>query len=88
MVTIEVNLKEGDAEPEQHLDEGENIERRIVPLSELYETLQGIVVPNPSVYTLRPTLVSLQRYQRKMARSWMPGKFQILQSFLVSMYGH
>ncbi|KAK5108469.1 hypothetical protein LTR62_008287 [Meristemomyces frigidus] len=39
MVTIEVNLKEGDKEPEQHLDEGEFIERRIVPLSELYSTL-------------------------------------------------
>lgn len=41
MVTIEVNLSEGDEEPEQHLDDGEFIERRIVPLTELYETLQG-----------------------------------------------
>ncbi|KAK4542454.1 hypothetical protein LTR36_006706 [Oleoguttula mirabilis] len=42
MVTIEVNLKEGDAEPEQHLDEGEHIERRVVPLTELYDTLQAL----------------------------------------------
>ncbi|KAI7246511.1 hypothetical protein KC343_g10260 [Hortaea werneckii] len=42
MVTMEVNLKEGDKEPEQHLDEGEFIERRIVPLTELYSTLQAL----------------------------------------------
>lgn len=41
MVTIEVNLKEGDRPPEQHLDEGEHIERVTVPLSELYDKLQG-----------------------------------------------
>ena len=41
MVTIEVNLKEDDEEPEQHLDEGEHIERRVVPLAELYDTLHG-----------------------------------------------
>ncbi|GAB7359625.1 hypothetical protein MBLNU230_g6808t1 [Neophaeotheca triangularis] len=41
MVTIEVNLKEGDKEPEQHLDEGEHIERVLVPLSELYDKLQA-----------------------------------------------
>ncbi|KAL9106562.1 MAG: hypothetical protein Q9227_008408 [Pyrenula ochraceoflavens] len=35
MVTVEVNLREGDKEPEQHLDEGEHIERVVVPLSEL-----------------------------------------------------
>lgn len=41
MVTVEVNLKEGDEPPEQHLDEGEFIERVTVPLSELYDKLQG-----------------------------------------------
>ena len=41
MVTVEVELKEGDAEPEQHLEEGEHIERVVVPLEELYEKLQG-----------------------------------------------
>jgi hypothetical protein len=41
MATIEVNLKEGDEEPEQHLDEGEFIERVVVPLDRLYEKLQG-----------------------------------------------
>ena len=42
MVTVEVNLKEGEETPEQHLDEGEHIERIIVPLSQLYEKLQGM----------------------------------------------
>ncbi|KAJ9630655.1 hypothetical protein H2203_001178 [Taxawa tesnikishii (nom. ined.)] len=41
MVTIEVNLKEGDPQPEQHLDEGEHIERVLVPLSELYDKLHA-----------------------------------------------
>lgn len=41
MVTVEVNLKEGDPEPEQHLDDGEHIERVLVPLSELHERLQS-----------------------------------------------
>jgi hypothetical protein len=41
MVTVEVELKEGDEEPEQHLDDGEHIERVVVPISELYEKLQG-----------------------------------------------
>jgi len=41
MVTMEVNLTEKDEEPEQHLDEGEFIERRVVPLTELYDTLHG-----------------------------------------------
>ncbi|KAM0722658.1 hypothetical protein Q7P37_002099 [Cladosporium fusiforme] len=42
MVTVEVDLKEGDEEPEQHLDDGEHIERVVVPISELYEKLQAI----------------------------------------------
>jgi hypothetical protein len=41
MATVEVNLKEGEAPPEQHLEEGEHIERLVVPLSELYNKLQG-----------------------------------------------
>ncbi|CZT18594.1 related to YSA1-sugar-nucleotide hydrolase [Ramularia collo-cygni] len=41
MVVIEVDLKEGDKEPEQHLEAGEHIERVIVPLSELHDKLQG-----------------------------------------------
>lgn len=41
MVTVEVDLKEGDEEPEQHLDDGEHIERVVVPISELYEKLKG-----------------------------------------------
>lgn len=41
MVTVEVNLKEGEEPPEQHLDEGEYIERVVVPLSQLYDKLQG-----------------------------------------------
>lgn len=50
MVTIEVQLKEGDEQPEQHLDEGEHIERRVVPLDQLYEKLQGMSsAPSPVV---------------------------------------
>lgn len=49
MVTVEVTLKEGDEEPEQHLDEGEFIQRVIVPLDELYDRLQGMFLqPCPS----------------------------------------
>jgi hypothetical protein len=47
MVTVEVDLKEGDEEPEQHLDDGEHIERVVVPISELYEKLQGKQKSNP-----------------------------------------
>lgn len=36
---MEVRLKEGDAEPEQHLEEGEDIQRVNVPLAELYDKL-------------------------------------------------
>ncbi|KAF2482669.1 NUDIX hydrolase domain-like protein [Neohortaea acidophila] len=42
MVTVEVNLSEGDDKPEQHLDDGEFIERVIVPLHELYDKLQAL----------------------------------------------
>jgi ADP-ribose pyrophosphatase len=46
---VEIRLKEGDEEPEQHLDEGEDIQRVNVPLAELCERLeefagQGYVV--------------------------------------------
>lgn len=37
---MEVHLNEGDPEPEQHLDEGEEIQRVNVPLTELYEKLE------------------------------------------------
>lgn len=49
MVHIEVQLKEGDKEPEQHLDEGEHIERIVVPISELYTRLQGTSSQNLSL---------------------------------------
>jgi ADP-ribose pyrophosphatase len=39
--TVEVQLKEGDEEPEQHLEAGEHIERIVVPLDELYEKLMA-----------------------------------------------
>lgn len=39
LATVEVELKEGDKEPEQALDEGEFIERVVVPLDELYDRL-------------------------------------------------
>ncbi|KAJ4357507.1 uncharacterized protein N0V89_002083 [Didymosphaeria variabile] len=37
---VEIQLKEGDPEPEQHLDEGEEIQRVNVPLAELYDRLE------------------------------------------------
>ncbi|KAH7392691.1 ADP-ribose pyrophosphatase [Pyrenochaeta sp. MPI-SDFR-AT-0127] len=39
LAVVEVNLKEGDKEPEQALDDGEFIERVVVPLEELYDRL-------------------------------------------------
>lgn len=39
LAMVEVHLKEGDPEPEQNLDEGEHIERVVVPLDELYDKL-------------------------------------------------
>ena len=42
MVTVEVELDENDETPEQHLDDGEFIERVVVPLHELYDKLQGV----------------------------------------------
>ncbi|KAF2201337.1 hypothetical protein GQ43DRAFT_440670 [Delitschia confertaspora ATCC 74209] len=39
LATIEVELKEGDPVPEQALDDGEFIERVVVPIEELYERL-------------------------------------------------
>ncbi|KAF1912806.1 NUDIX hydrolase domain-like protein [Ampelomyces quisqualis] len=37
---VEVHLGENDPEPEQHLDEGEDIQRVNVPLADLYERLE------------------------------------------------
>jgi len=39
LAMVEVNLKEGDEEPGQALDDGEFIERVVVPLDELYDRL-------------------------------------------------
>jgi ADP-ribose pyrophosphatase len=39
LAMVEVRLKEGDKEPEQHLDDGEHIELVVVPLDKLYEKL-------------------------------------------------
>jgi len=39
LAVVEVQLKEGDEEPEQHLDDGEHIQRVVVPLEELYDRL-------------------------------------------------
>ena len=36
---VEIHFHEGDAEPEQHLDEGEDIQRVIIPVAELYSRL-------------------------------------------------
>jgi ADP-ribose pyrophosphatase len=37
---MEVHLNENDPEPEQHLDEGEDIQRVTVPLAEMYDRLE------------------------------------------------
>ncbi|TYJ55857.1 hypothetical protein B9479_003380 [Cryptococcus floricola] len=40
LVTIDVHLSENDPEPEQHLDDGEHIVRKVVPLKYLIRHLQ------------------------------------------------
>lgn len=39
MAMVEVQLNEGDEEPEQRLEDGEHIQRVVVPLSDLYDRL-------------------------------------------------
>jgi ADP-ribose pyrophosphatase len=39
LVMVEVKLDEGDEEPEQRLEDGEHIQRVVVPLSEFYDRL-------------------------------------------------
>ena len=39
LVMVEVQLGEEDKEPEQRLEDGEHIQRVVVPMSELYEKL-------------------------------------------------
>lgn len=39
MAMVEVDLKEGDAEPEQRLEDGEHIQRVVIPLAEFYDRL-------------------------------------------------
>jgi ADP-ribose pyrophosphatase len=39
LVMVQVELGEGDEEPEQRLDDGEHIQRVVVPLEELYDRL-------------------------------------------------
>ncbi|KAI8715050.1 Nudix hydrolase domain-containing protein [Fusarium sp. LHS14.1] len=39
LVMVEVQLNENEEEPEQRLDDGEHIQRVVVPLSELYDRL-------------------------------------------------
>ncbi|CDR39286.1 RHTO0S04e03554g2_1 [Rhodotorula toruloides] len=41
LVTLQVELKEGEEEPTPHLDEGEHIDVRVVPVAELYSHLQA-----------------------------------------------
>ena len=46
LTNIKIELEEGDElkEPEQHLDEGEFIEKRIVAMKDLYQTLLGTIL--------------------------------------------
>ncbi|KAK7750276.1 hypothetical protein SLS62_007793 [Diatrype stigma] len=39
LAMVEVQLKEGDEEPEQRLEDGEHIQRVVVPLTEFYDRL-------------------------------------------------
>jgi ADP-ribose pyrophosphatase len=39
LVMVEVQLSEQDEEPEQRLEDGEHIQRVVIPLSEMYERL-------------------------------------------------
>lgn len=39
LAVVEVQLSEKDEEPDQHLDEGEHIQRVVIPLDELYDRL-------------------------------------------------
>ncbi|GAA5911810.1 hypothetical protein JCM8208_002444 [Rhodotorula glutinis] len=41
LATLEVQLMEGEEDPKPHLDEGEHIDVRVVPLNELYAHLQA-----------------------------------------------
>ncbi|KAH8917095.1 hypothetical protein BT69DRAFT_1249214 [Atractiella rhizophila] len=41
LVTLKVTVEDGELEPKAQLDEGEHIEKRRVPLNQLYEVLQG-----------------------------------------------
>ncbi|GAA5826918.1 hypothetical protein JCM11251_002161 [Rhodosporidiobolus azoricus] len=41
LATLEVELKEGEEEPTPHVDEGEHIDVRVVPLKDLYSHLQA-----------------------------------------------
>ena len=68
---MEVNLKEGDEPPEQHLDDGEYIERVNVPLSELYDKLKGMF--SSSRHYRIKLCQHTQHSPRRMARSWTPG---------------
>lgn len=49
LAIVRVELKEGDEEPEQALEEGEFIERVVVPVGELYERLEGFAREGKSV---------------------------------------
>ena len=64
MVTVEVDLKEGDEQPEQHLDDGEHIERVVVPLSELYDKLQGKSDSVPECEGTMVTMLSPSAFER------------------------
>lgn len=82
MVTVEVEIKEGDKEPDQHLDEGEHIERVTVPLDQLYDKLRGTSSPLP-VILFGSSAVCMQLFRKKRARSSTPGKSDISSPFSI-----
>lgn len=80
---MEVNLKEGEERPEQHLDDGEFIERVIVPLDQLYDKLQGKHFGGDLLVFLASKVITTpgQLSQKKMAKSSMPGTLSPFPTF-------
>lgn len=80
MVTVEVNIGEGDKEPDQNLDPGEHIERVTVPLDQLYNKLKGMSIPflPPSLQVLSQ---ATQLFRKRRARSSMRGRWFGISSY-------
>ncbi|ODN84249.1 hypothetical protein, variant 2 [Cryptococcus amylolentus CBS 6039] len=58
LVTIDVHLSENDPEPEQHLDDGEHIVRKVVPLKYLIRHLQDYARRGYTVDTILASIAT------------------------------